>query len=291
MFVTAAVAVLNSAATSLEAELQKEFDFADTNHDGTISNMEFIGFFKSRHVKGGFVPNHEDGEVAGAVDMKIGAMATTEFSVNFWKAFFNSLSMILVCEMGDKTFFIAAIMAMRHDRLVIFAGAISALAVMTVLSSMIGFALPNVLPKAYTHYAGAVLFTYFGFKLLKDAYEMTHTGASEELQEVEEELNEGTDDIEDGDTKAAKQRTHIYHILVQAFTLTFLAEWGDRSQIATIALAASKDPYGVTVGGILGHSFCTGLAVIGGRLIASKISEKTVSYIGGALFIDRKSVV
>ena len=40
--------------------------------------------------------------------------------------------MILVCEMGDKTFFIAAIMAMRHDRLVIFAGAISALAVMTV---------------------------------------------------------------------------------------------------------------------------------------------------------------
>ena len=28
-----------------------------------------------------------------------------------------------------------------------------------------------------------------------------------------------------------------------------------------------------------------GLAVIGGRLIASKISEKTVSYIGGALFM------
>ena len=33
-----------------------------------------------------------------------------------------------------------------------------------VLSSMIGFALPNVLPKAYTHYAGAVLFTYFGWE-------------------------------------------------------------------------------------------------------------------------------
>ena len=44
--------------------------------------------------------------------------------------------MILVCEMGDKTFFIAAIMAMRHDRLVIFAGAISALAVMTVCAPL-----------------------------------------------------------------------------------------------------------------------------------------------------------
>lgn len=36
-------------------------------------------------------------------------------------------SVILVSEIGDKTFFIAAIMAMRNDRLVVFAGAIAAL--------------------------------------------------------------------------------------------------------------------------------------------------------------------
>jgi putative Ca2+/H+ antiporter (TMEM165/GDT1 family) len=67
--------------------------------------------------------------------------------------------------------------------------------------------------------------------------------------------------------------------------LTFLAEWGDRSQIATIALAAAKDPYGVTIGGILGHAFCTGLAVGGGRLLAARISEKTVAYVGGITFL------
>ena len=33
--------------------------------------------------------------------------------------------------------------------------------------------------------------------------------------------------------------------------MTFLAEWGDRSQIATIALAAAKDPYGVVAGGVV----------------------------------------
>jgi putative Ca2+/H+ antiporter (TMEM165/GDT1 family) len=67
--------------------------------------------------------------------------------------------------------------------------------------------------------------------------------------------------------------------------LTFVAEWGDRSQIATIALAAAKNPYGVTIGGCLGHSMCTGLAVLGGRMLAARISEKTVSQWGGILFL------
>ncbi len=61
--------------------------------------------------------------------------------------------------------------------------------------------------------------------------------------------------------------------------MTFLAEWGDRSQIATVILAAREDVYGVCVGGILGHALCTGLAVIGGRLIATKISVRTVTLV------------
>ena len=44
--------------------------------------------------------------------------------------------MIWVTELGDKTFFIAAILAMRFDRLIIFTGALGALAVMTVLSAV-----------------------------------------------------------------------------------------------------------------------------------------------------------
>lgn len=37
----------------------------------------------------------------------------------------------------------------------------------------------------------------------------------------------------------------------------------------------SQDPFGVAVGGTLGHCMCTGLAVVGGRMIAQKISVRT----------------
>lgn len=231
-------------------------------------------------------------------------MAVLKDDASFLPATMNSLAVILVTEIGDKTFFIAAVLAMRYGRVVVYSGAMGALAAMHVLSVLMGYALPALIPKTYTHFASAALFAYFGIKLLKDAYEMEGSGPSEELQEVEEELikKKGCDeddkspsDIEGGskDSKDSSKVTRATNatatenvrVIMQAFTLTFLAEWGDRSQIATIALAASKNPFGVIVGGLLGHGFCTGLAVIGGRMLAAKISEKHVATIGGLLFI------
>lgn len=72
---------------------------------------------------------------------------------------------------------------------------------------------------------------------------------------------------------------------MQAFTMTFVAEWGDRSQITTIILAARENLWGVILGGIIGHSICTGLGVIGGRIIAQKISVRTVTIVGGIVFL------
>lgn len=127
--------------------------------------------------------------------------------------------------------------------------------------------------------------------MLKDGSEMKPEGPSDELEEVENELGvmkktESNDDkTEKGGSELERPSAAPQSILVQAFTLTFLAEWGDRSQIATIALAAYKDAVWVTIGGILGHAICTGLAVVGGRMVASRISERTVTLLGGGMFI------
>jgi len=74
-------------------------------------------------------------------------------------------------------------------------------------------------------------------------------------------------------------------VFVQAFVLTFLGEWGDRSQIATIALGAAHNVYLVTIGTVIGHTCCTALAVIGGRYVSTKISVKHVTLGGAVLFL------
>lgn len=61
---------------------------------------------------------------------------------------------------------------------------------------------------------------------------------------------------------------------VQTFVMTFLGEWGDRSQIATVAMAAGSDYWWVTAGAVFGHGLCTAGAVIGGRAIAGRISMR-----------------
>jgi len=131
------------------------------------------------------------------------------------------------------------------------------------------------------------LFFFFGLRSLYDAV-VAWDGGSDELAEVEAELA-------DEDEKKRKKKkgkkgekgktsSLLSPVLVETFVITFLAEWGDRSQIATIGLAASSDPVGVTIGGIAGHAVCTGAAVIGGRHMAEHISERAVAIAGGVLF-------
>lgn len=87
--------------------------------------------------------------------------------------------------------------------------------------------------------------------------------------------NGGTSTVANRKPKMKGSAAIMTRVLAQAFTMTFLAEWGDRSQLTTIILAAREDVFGVIVGGVLGHSICTGLAVVGGRMIAQRISVRT----------------
>jgi len=117
---------------------------------------------------------------------------------------------------------------MRQNPVVVFAGAIGALAVMTVLSVAIGWLVPTFMSKVVAHYAFIALFLFFGVRLIYDA------SACVSL---------------------------------------------------TIALGAAKNAAGVTIGAVIGHALCSAVACVGGKMLASSISERTVAFSGGVLFI------
>ncbi|WP_193196695.1 TMEM165/GDT1 family protein [Nostoc sp. MG11] len=191
-------------------------------------------------------------------------------------AFTAGLLLITVSELGDKTFFIAVILAMHHSRRLVFIGVTAALAAMTILSVLLGQT-AALLPKVYIYYAEIALFIAFGIKLLYQARKMPAACDTEVVEEAKAA-------VEQADLQLPKRKTAA-SILTEAFVLTFMAEWGDRTQIATIALAAGNNPIGVTMGAILGHAICAAIAVIGGKMIAGRISERQLTFVGGCLFL------
>jgi len=210
------------------------------------------------------------------------AAAAQDTGLGHLDAFFASLSIIVVSEIGDETFIIAALMAMRHPKSTVLSGALSALVVMTVLSTGLGRIVPNLISRKHTNSAATVLYAFFGLRLLYIAWRSdSKASQKKEIEEVEEKL-------EAGQGKSTFRRVFSRFctpIFLESFVLTFLAEWGDRSQIATIALATHKNAVGVATGATLGHTICTSIAVVGGSMLASKISQGTVATIGGLLFL------
>jgi Ca2+/H+ antiporter, TMEM165/GDT1 family len=190
--------------------------------------------------------------------------------------FTASLLLITVSELGDKSFFIAAVLAMRHPKSLVFCGTIAALAVMTVISVLLAQT-ANLIPPIYIRYGEAIVLVFFGLSLIWQAQHMPKHTCMTELQEAEAELQ--------SDRFALSRYGITVGVLLKAFTLTFLAEWGDRTQFATVTLAAGNDALGVTLGAILGHGICTAIAITCGCLLAERISERTIAYIGGGLFL------
>ncbi|EOA36233.1 hypothetical protein CARUB_v10010202mg [Capsella rubella] len=212
------------------------------------------------------------------------------------QGFTKSLAMTFVSEIGDKTFFAAAILAMRYPRRLVLAGCLSALIVMTILSATLGWAAPNLISRKWTHHITTLLFFGFGLWSLWDGFK-EGGGGSEELAEVEAELDadlkatgkttKDSSKIEDENKKQKRPfLTQFFSpIFLKAFSINFFGEWGDKSQLATIGLAADENPLGVVLGGVVAQFLCTTAAVIGGKSLASQISERIVALSGGMLFI------
>ncbi|KAH7684947.1 Gdt1 family protein [Dioscorea alata] len=194
--------------------------------------IAFPAFVLSQELSNEIVTDNASTQSVGSLDRRTrmfihalkndGGFVVEGSGLGVFDAFFASLSMIIVSEIGDETFIIAALMAMRHPKSIVLSGALTALFVMTVLSTGLGRIVPNLISRKHTNNAATVLYAFFGLRLLYIAWRSgPKSSQKKEMEEVEEKL-------ESGQGKSASRRffsRFCTPIFLESFILTFLAEW------------------------------------------------------------------
>ncbi|KAL4449234.1 hypothetical protein ABPG74_015616 [Tetrahymena malaccensis] len=235
-------------------------------------------------------------------------------------SFIGSFISTTVSEIGDKTFIMTAILSSKYNRFWVFIGSVGSMLIMTLISCLLGSLTEYFVPLIYIKFISSALFLIFGLKMLYEVYTDTvddeDDEAEEEVEELEKRLsqivkkpktetdqNEGSKQNSSSDQQQSteansqvnekkKKKKQIkgiaapgYVIAMQTFVSNFFGEWGDKSQISTIAISASYDFLFVFLGTVIGQIFCILLALIGGQVLAKQFSEKTMALLGGILFV------
>ena len=207
-------------------------------------------------------------------------MATPLSSDPSLAAFGSSLTAITLAELGDKTFFMALILAVRHRARWVFIGSFAALTAVTLISLALGYGLRELLPQSLVPWLAAVLFLSFGIKLLIDAQGMAANAATEEKEEAEQAINTA---------ESSKAFNTAWAVIWEAFVLVFIAELGDRTQFTTIFMATAPAQVfsfgGLLAGTLLGHALVTWLAVGAGKWIGQWVNERLLYRLSGGLFL------
>lgn len=190
------------------------------------------------------------------------------------RPFSEAFGVVFLSEFGDKSMFATALMAMKHSPFLVCIGALVALTLMTLIACFLG-QLMQYLPPTVTHYSSIALFVIFGFQMIMQSRNLPDVpGGSGSEREGAEQMVSG----------AAINHSSPLAVLAKVSSLIFVAEWCDRSMLATMALAASSNTAAVIGGATFANIICTGMAVCAATLVASRISERVVALIAGLLF-------
>jgi putative Ca2+/H+ antiporter (TMEM165/GDT1 family) len=236
---------------------------------------------------------------------------TTVFLSSITSSFF----LIFLSEITDKTFIIIILMTSKLPSLILYITALSATLLMNYISIGLGYLLPLIINQTVMNCIAFSLFLMFGIisimegkaieknNGLSDLFELTKKEL--EIEEEEEQdyylMVETEDNEYDMKTEATTphnsriksniKNNEIYNNkttygLCFALFITFLlSDIGDKSQIATITIAAVYNLYGVIIGTTLAFILSCALGILCGNFICQRISTKNIMYIGGGIFL------
>jgi putative Ca2+/H+ antiporter (TMEM165/GDT1 family) len=170
----------------------------------------------------------------------------------------TSFVLIAAAEMGDKSQLVCMTLAARHRAMPVILGAITAFAFLNTLAVVFGVAIANWLPDYVVSSVVAVLFLAFGIQSLRAT-------------------------VDEDDENLIEKSSH--NIFFTTFLLIAVAEFGDKTQLAVVALSSTQLPLGVWLGSTAGLAFTSILGCIAGRTVLQKLSLVWLHKISGAFFI------
>jgi Ca2+/H+ antiporter, TMEM165/GDT1 family len=171
-------------------------------------------------------------------------------------AFLTSLMFVVLAEMGDKTQLLAMAFATRFKASTVLWGVFVATAANHLLAVEVGTWLTNFIPLSYIQIAAAASFILFGLWTIRG------------------------DELKDEDKRFSFSP---FWTVAIAF---FIAEMGDKTQLATVALAAKYQMVlpvwmGTTAGMMIADAFGIGVGIMLGK----KIPERFIKWGAAAIFI------
>ncbi len=170
----------------------------------------------------------------------------------------TSFALIVAAEIGDKSQLVCMTLASRHRALPILLGAIAAFALLNTLAVVFGVAIASWLPEYIVAATVALLFAVFGVHSLRV-------------------------DEDDGNEEIREKSGHS--IFFTTFFLITVAEFGDKTQLAVVALSSTAIPAAVWLGSTAALASTSALGVLAGRTILKKLPLVWLHRISGAIFL------
>ncbi|PTN39052.1 TMEM165/GDT1 family protein [Desulfonatronum sp. SC1] len=186
------------------------------------------------------------------------AMGLGAGGIDFLLASGASFLLIFAAEIGDKSQLVCMVLAARHRALPVMVGSVSAFIVLNTLAVVFGAAIANWIPEAMVYGVVAVLFLIFGVQAMR---------------------------VEAEPDRECATPPSGHGIFWATFALIFVAEFGDKTQLAVVGLSSTSIPLAVWIGATAALIVTSGLGIWAGCTVLQRIPITVLHRISGVFFI------
>lgn len=175
-----------------------------------------------------------------------------------------------MAEIGDKSALLVIFLAIKYQKpFIVWLGVLSGSLINQVMAVSASGLLVTLVNDSVIELVVAMIFVLLGSFMLYDSLVNPHPLIGHEPKSSTE--------------KSIATGGHIY---LQSATLFFLAEMGDKTQLATITLAAHyRDPFMVGFGSYFAMAVVSGAAILASHTLILKIPGRLVQKMMAAIFI------